>query len=62
MRPRPTPSLWAAGTTARGARIEAEGGLFIRLGILNLMGGINVINDQSNGNYIEGTGGIGFTW
>jgi hypothetical protein len=53
---------WGSVKNKNYKGIEAEGGLFIRLGILNLMGGINVINDQSNGNYIEGTGGIGFTW
>jgi hypothetical protein len=41
---------------------ELEAGIFLKFGKLNVMSGINVINDKTNGQYIDGTLGIGITF
>ena len=53
---------WGAVQKETYRGIEGEAGLFIRLGFLNIMGGVNLIYDNKNGQYIDGTLGLGLTF
>jgi hypothetical protein len=53
---------WGSVQSEKYQGIEGEAGIFLRLGFLNVMGGINVINDNTKGPYIDGTVGIGLTF
>lgn len=55
-------TTWGAVLSEKYNGIEAEAGLFLRLGFLNIMGGVNLINDNTNGQYIDGTVGLGLTF
>ncbi|MBM3454384.1 MAG: hypothetical protein FJX80_04465 [Bacteroidetes bacterium] len=55
-------STWGTVNSLKRKGPEVEAGLFFKVGKFNIMAGANVINDKSNGQYIDGTLGVGITF
>jgi hypothetical protein len=55
-------STWGVVTDQQRKGPELEAGLFLKLGVFNVMGGINFISDKANGQYIDGMIGVGITF
>ena len=55
-------STWGTVNALQRKGPEVEAGLFIKVGKFNIMAGANVINDKTNGQYIDGTLGVGITF
>jgi len=53
---------WAQNITQQRQGVELESGLFLNIGKVNFIGGINLINDNKNGKYIDATFGLGVTF
>jgi hypothetical protein len=54
---------WALNVDRAIKGLEGEGGLFVKLGKLNIMGGVNVIySTQTKKQHIDATAGIGLTF
>jgi hypothetical protein len=53
---------WALDIDNQYSGLEVEAGIFIKLGFLNIMGGISSVSGTNSKRYIDGHAGIGLTF